>query len=265
MILDNIVEASKERIAIRKEHKSLEELLGMIYHNGTVQSFHGRLAFSFERAISKKGMSYICEIKKASPSKGVLVEEFNPIDIALAYHRAGADAISILTEPDYFQGNIEYMAEISNISKLPLLQKDFIIDEYQIYEAKVYGADAILLIAGVLDTKTLERFIKICNELGLSALVETHNEEEIKSAIKGGARVIGVNNRDLRTFEVDLGLSMELRPLVPSYISFVAESGIRNRSDIEMLEEGGVNGVLVGETLMTSMDKKKMLDELRGI
>ena len=221
--------------------------------------------FPFEQALKKDGMSFICEVKKASPSKGIIAEDFPYVEIAKDYERSGASAISVLTEPQWFKGENAYLEEISKNVSIPLLRKDFTVCEYQIYEAKLIGASAVLLICSLLDTETIRAWIKLCDKLGLSALVEAHTEEEVKSAVSAGARIIGVNNRNLRDFTVDITNSIRLRNLVPSEILFVAESGIKTRADVAELENAGVNGVLIGETLMRSKNKKAMLDELKGI
>ena len=221
--------------------------------------------FPFEQALKKDGMSFICEVKKASPSKGIIAEDFPYVEIAKDYERSGASAISVLTEPQWFKGENAYLEEISKNVSIPLLRKDFTVCEYQIYEAKLIGASAVLLICSLLDTETIRAWIKLCDKLGLSALVEAHTEEEVKSAVSAGARIIGVNNRNLRDFTVDITNSIRLRNLVPSEILFIAESGIKARADVAELENAGVNGVLIGETLMRSKNKKAMLDELKGI
>lgn len=264
MILDTIAESSRARVAKAKEKLSLEELKKKIYDGAGVRSFNSRLAFAFERALSEERVAFICEVKKASPSKGIISEDFPYLDIAREYEKAGADAISVLTEPEYFKGSNQYLTEISNLVHIPVLRKDFTVDEYQIYEAKVIGADAVLLICSLLDTDTLRDYLGICNELGLSALVEAHTEEEVTSAIKAGARIIGVNNRNLKTFEVDLKNSTNLRSLVPKDIIFVAESGIKTAEDVSVLKNAGVNAVLIGETLMRSPNKKELLSYLKG-
>lgn len=220
--------------------------------------------FRFENALRTPGISFICEIKKASPSKGVIAEDFPYLDIAREYEAAGASAISVLTEPKYFLGSDEYLSEISAIVKTPLLRKDFTVSEYQLYEAKLIGADAVLLICALLDTGTLRRYLSICDSLGLSALVEAHSESEVRSALEAGARIIGVNNRDLKTFEVDINNCISLRPSVPRDILFVAESGIKTPEDIARLKTAGVDAVLIGETLMRSADKKAELEKLRS-
>jgi len=223
-----------------------------------------RGAFAFEKALKGSGISFICEVKKASPSKSVIAQDFPYARIACEYAEAGADAVSVLTEPEYFMGSDAYLEEISRAVEVPVLRKDFIIDGYQIWQSKLIGADAVLLICALLDTETLGRFIGICDELGLSALVEAHTGEEVRSALEAGARIIGVNNRDLRTFEVDISNCIKLRDLVPEGVVYVAESGISTREDILMLEKAGVDAVLIGETLMRSTDKKAMLSQLRG-
>ncbi|HHV08925.1 MAG TPA: indole-3-glycerol phosphate synthase TrpC [Clostridiales bacterium] len=266
MILDTIAESTKARVAKAKEGLSLEGLKALLYENGTVRSFNSRTAFAFERAIGAHPgqMAFICEVKKASPSKGMIAEDFPYLEIGKEYEAAGATAISVLTEPEYFKGDDQYLKQISAEVHIPVLRKDFTVDEYQIYEAKAIGADAVLLICTLLDTETLKQYIRLCNELGLSALVEAHTEKEVYSAVAAGARIIGVNNRDLQTFEVDLNNSIRLRELVPKDILFIAESGIKTAQDIEQLRKAGVNGVLVGETLMRSPKKKELLRELRG-
>ena len=225
----------------------------------------GAFTFPFEKAIGKEEISFICEVKKASPSKGIIAEDFPYIEIARDYEAAGADCISVLTETDYFKGDDRYLREINDVVSIPTIRKDFIIDPYMIYEAKLLGASCVLLIAALLDTETIRAYKAICDELGISALVEAHDEQEVESAIRAGARMIGVNNRDLKTFTVDINNSTRLRGLVPKDILFVAESGIKTAEDIQILREAGVNGVLIGETLMRSDDKAGMLNSLKGI
>lgn len=221
--------------------------------------------FSFEKVIAEGDISFICEVKRASPSKGMLVEEFPYVQIAKDYEEAGADCISVLTEPDYFKGDKQYLKEISENVTVPLIRKDFIIDEYMIYDAKIHGASCVLLICSLLDKETMEKYIEICDNLGMSALVEAHDEEEIQKAVEAGARMIGVNNRDLKTFTVDIGNSERLRKLVPDNILFIAESGIKTNADINRLRKAKVNGVLIGETFMKAENKKEMLQKLRGV
>jgi indole-3-glycerol phosphate synthase len=218
----------------------------------------------FENALSSDGLSFICEIKRASPSKGIIAEDFPYLKIAEEYAGAGAAAVSVLTEPDFFKGSNTYLTEIAGKISLPLLRKDFTIDSYQIYEAKLLGASAILLICALLDKKTISDFIKTASTLGLSAIVEAHDETEIETALAAGAEIVGVNNRDLKTFNVDIGLSLRLRRFVPDNVLFVAESGIQSADDVKRLAESGVDAALVGEALMRAPDKAAYLDMLRG-
>lgn len=220
--------------------------------------------FKFEKALAKDGMSFICECKKASPSKGVIAEDFPYLDIARSYETAGADCISVLTEPKWFLGSDDYLREITSSVKIPCIRKDFTVDEYMIYEAKVLGASAVLLICSILPTEQIREYIEICDGMGMSAIVETHNEDEIASALDAGARIVGVNNRNLKDFTVDTGNSANLRKLVPDDILFVAESGIKDHEDVRKLKEIGADAVLVGETLMRAPDKKAMLSTLKG-
>lgn len=261
MILDDLAAATKKRVEKKKREVPFDEIKKKALQLAESES---AFSFPFEGAIKKEGISFICEVKKASPSKGIIAENFPYLDIARDYEKAGADCISVLTETDYFKGDDKYLREINDIVSIPTIRKDFIIDPYMIYEAKCLGASCVLLIATLLDTDTIREYKAICDGLGLSALVEAHDETEVESAIKAGARMIGVNNRDLKTFTVDLGNSIRLRNLVPREIPFVAESGIKTADDIEVLRQAGVNGVLIGETLMRSSDKRAMLDELRG-
>ena len=220
--------------------------------------------FPFEKALASEGISFICECKKASPSKGLISPDFPYVSIAEEYEAAGASCISVLTEPKWFQGSNLYLKEIADAVSVPCLRKDFTVDPYMIYEAKVLGADAILLICSLLDTETLRNYISLCDSLGLSALVEAHDAEEAASAVSAGARIIGVNNRDLKTFQVDARNCLRLRAMIPEDILFVAESGIKTSQDIQDLREAGVDAVLIGETLMRAKDKKSTLNYLRG-
>lgn len=221
-------------------------------------------SFPFYQALAQKGLTYICEVKKASPSKGILAEEFPYLTIAKEYQEAGAGAISCLTEPYYFKGADEYLSRIAEQCQIPVLRKDFIVDEYQIYEAKRLGAAAVLLICAILDQKTLKRYLQIAKELGMDALVEVHDEKEVIEALSAGADIIGVNNRDLTTFTVDIKNSIRLRHLIPKGVLFVSESGIKTPEDIRVLKENGTDAVLIGETLMRSKEKKKTLEILDG-
>ncbi|PNV63293.1 indole-3-glycerol phosphate synthase TrpC [Clostridium sp. chh4-2] len=256
MILDTIAESTRKRVKIGKEKVSPE----MMMHRAMNMP---KGEFNFEKQLIKPGISFICEVKKASPSKGIIAEDFPYVQIAKEYEEAGAAAISVLTEPEFFMGSSRYLTEIHQAVSIPLLRKDFVIDEYQLYEAKCIGASAALLICSLLDEETLKYYIKICDQLGLSALVEAHSDEEVLTAIRAGARIIGINNRNLKNFQVDFGNAVRLRKMVPPEVLFVAESGIKNASDIKLLEEAKVNAVLIGETLMRAADKKAALAELR--
>lgn len=221
--------------------------------------------FAFEKALAQPGVRFICECKRASPSKGLIAPVFPFLDIAKEYAAAGADAISVLTEPKWFLGSDEYLQQIAAAVPVPCLRKDFTVDEYMIYEAKLLGASAVLLICSLLDTETLHQYLGICDALGLSALVEAHDEQEIASAAAAGARVIGVNNRNLKNFTVDVTNSLALRQKAPPGVLFVAESGITSPSDVSALRAAGVDAVLVGEALMRAPDKAAALAALRGV
>ena len=221
--------------------------------------------FAFEKALAQPGVRFICECKRASPSKGLIAPVFPYLDIAKEYAAAGADAISVLTEPKWFLGSDEYLQQIAAAVPVPCLRKDFTVDEYMIYEAKLLGASAVLLICSLLDTETLHQYLGICDVLGLSALVEAHDEQEITSAAAAGARVIGVNNRNLKNFTVDVTNSLALRQKAPPGVLFVAESGITSPSDVSALRAAGVDAVLVGEALMRAPDKAAALAALRGV
>jgi len=214
--------------------------------------------FKFEKSLKGVGVHFIYEVKKASPSKGIIAKDFPYIDIAKKYEEKGASAISVLTEPKYFMGNIKYIKDIVDSGiKIPILRKDFVIDDYMIYEAKVYGASAILLIASVLDIDTLSYFLETAHSLNMNALVETHNEEEIKKVLKTNAKIIGVNNRNLNNFEVDLNTSLKLRNLVDNDKIFVSESGIKSQKDIELMKNADVNALLIGEWMMRGNENDK--------
>lgn len=221
--------------------------------------------FAFERALKKPGLSFICECKKASPSKGLIAQDFPYVQIAKDYEMAGADCISVLTEPKWFLGESTYLQEISQNVSLPCLRKDFVVDPFMIYEAKVLGASAVLLICSILSQDELQQFIALCDQLGLSALVEVHDEKEIQMALQAGARLIGVNNRNLKDFSVDTNNSAKLRQLIPSEVLFVAESGIKKAEDVAYLQEIGADGVLIGESLMKAENKKMKIDELKSL
>ena len=257
-ILEEIASYAQLRVAEAKKQISLEEMaekaLAMPKGN-----------FAFEKALSKPGLSFICECKKASPSKGIIAEDFPYLDIAKEYEAAGADAISVLTEPKWFLGKNEYLKEISIEVDIPIIRKDFTVDEYMIYEAKVLGASAVLLIVSILSAEQIKKYIGICDELGISALVECHDAAEIETAISCGARIIGVNNRNLKDFSVDIELSKRLRDTVPEGITFVSESGVKGPDDIKLVKATGANAVLIGEALMRANDKKEMLNRFKEI
>ncbi len=221
--------------------------------------------FAFENALKKPGISFICECKKASPSKGLIAPDFPYLQIAREYEAAGADCISVLTEPKWFLGSSEYLKEIAEAVNIPCIRKDFTVDEYMIYEAKLLGASAVLLIAAILSEQQIREYIKICDGLGLSALVEAHNEAEAETALRSGARLVGVNNRNLKDFSVDTENSRRLRDMIPGDVLFVSESGVKTADDVQALRQIGADAVLIGETLMKAADKKQKLNELRGI
>lgn len=258
MILQEIAQKTRERIGQEKELVPLAEL------RARARECDVNTGFPFEKALAKPGISFICEAKKASPSKGVIAEDFPYVEIAREYERAGADAMSVLTEPYYFKGQDSFLQQIRQAVSIPLLRKDFTVEEYMIYQARLMGADAVLLICAILSPMQLSEYQGIAHELGLSALVEAHDEGEVEMALKAGARVIGVNNRNLKDFTVDIGNSVRLRELVPPEILFVSESGMKTREDIRRLEENGTDAVLIGETFMRSEDKVGMLRQLKG-
>ena len=258
MILDTIVEATKVRVAQEKKVETPEAVkaaaLALPFDTG----------FSFEAALRQQDFNFICEVKKASPSKGIIAEHFPYLDIAKEYEVAGAAAISVLTEPDFFKGDKKYLQEIASTVKIPVLRKDFIIDEYQIYQAKVWGASAILLICACLDVPTLTKFRELADSLGLSSLVEAHDEHEVQMAIDCGARIIGVNNRNLKDFTVDVQNSVRLRNHVQDDVIFVSESGLETPEDIQVLRDNNIGVALMGETFMRSPNKVEKLAYLYG-
>ena len=256
-ILEQLANYARERVNLAKQKISLETL------KREAEAIQ-KGAFEFENALRKPGLSFICECKKASPSKGLIAPDFPYLEIARDYEAAGADCISVLTEPKWFLGRDEYLREIAAAVKIPCLRKDFTVDEYMIYEAKLLGASAVLLICAILDEAKLLDYIALCDSLGLSALVEAHDEREINMAISSGARIIGVNNRNLKDFSVDTENSKRLRALIPGNILFVSESGVKNRDDVAKIRAIGADAVLIGETLMKALDKRAMLDELRS-
>ncbi|MFI3213443.1 MAG: indole-3-glycerol phosphate synthase TrpC [Eubacteriales bacterium] len=255
-ILEEIADRTRERVAEKKREVSLEEI--------KKQALSKKLdrTFLFEAALKKSELGFICEVKKASPSKGLIAADFPYIEIAKEYEEGGAAAISCLTEPYYFQGENRFLEEIVSVVSIPVLRKDFTVDEYMIYEAKVLGASAILLICSILDDRQLKEYFQIADQLGLSVLVETHTEEEVKRALASGARLIGVNNRNLKTFQVDLEHSVALKKMIPDDVIFISESGIKTKEDIKYLHEIGTDAVLIGETFMRASNKRQVLEDL---
>lgn len=258
MILDKLAASARVRVDRLKGERPLESV------REEALSIKPEKPFCFEAALKKEDIAFICEVKKASPSKGLIAPDFPYVHIARDYEDAGADAISVLTEPQYFLGSDDYLSAVKRAVSIPVIRKDFTIDPYQIYEARIIGADAVLLICALLDTEALTEYIRIADRLGLSALVEAHDAAEVCSALEAGARVIGVNNRNLKTFEVDIENSARLRQLVPEHITFVSESGIKTPEDIDALRKNGTDAVLIGETLMRSSRKAEELARLRG-
>lgn len=256
-ILDQLADYARERVAAAKTKFSADYV-----KKAALELTKGQ--FEFEKALKKDDIAFICECKKASPSKGIIAEDFPYLDIARQYEAAGADCISVLTEPKWFLGSDEYLREIASTVSIPCIRKDFTVDEYMIYEAKLLGAKAVLLICSIISQQQISEYIGICDELGLSALVEAHDEAELRAAVAAGSRIIGVNNRNLKDFSVDTGNSRRLRELAPEDVSFVSESGVKSAEDIRLLREAGVNAVLIGETLMRAADKKAKLKELKG-
>ena len=265
----NILEeiAAKRRIDIeeRKKRISLDEMKKQAQKLAEKEKvLTGKFFFSFKKQISRAGINFICEVKKASPSKGLIAHKFPYLEIAKEYEKAGAAAISVLTEPEYFLGKDAYLQEIAEEVSIPVLRKDFTVDEYQIYEAKILGASAVLLICSLLGKGELKKFLEIAHSIGVSALVEAHDEQEIARAVEAGAEIIGVNNRDLKNFTVDIENSVRLRKMVPKEIIFVSESGIKTPEDVQRLRENGTNAVLIGETFMRCEDKGAMMKCLAG-
>jgi len=259
-ILDQLAEYSRTRVAADLKIRGREEMISLALGTSPVLP-----EFAFEKALKKPGISFICECKKASPSKGLIAPVFPYKDIAAGYEAAGADCISVLTEPKWFLGSDKYLEEIAKSVKIPCLRKDFTVDEYQIYQAKTLGASAVLLICSILTPAQLREYIGVADSLGLSALVEAHDDAEVSMAIDAGARIIGVNNRNLKDFSVDTGNSARLRELIPADIAFVSESGVKNAEDVKRLYDIGADAVLIGETLMRAEDKRAKLAELKSL
>lgn len=263
-ILDEIAQYAAYRIIVDKRTFTLEDLKTQCKEIVAAEDAEGPL-YRFGQALKKPGLSIISEVKKASPSKGIISEDFPYMDIAGDYEKAGTDCISCLTEPRWFMGSDDIFTAIRAYVKVPMIRKDFVIDEYQIYQAKTMGADAVLLICALLDTETIRSFIAICDELHMDALVETHDAAEIESAVNAGARIIGVNNRNLKDFSVDFENAKQLRSLIPESAVYVAESGVKGPEDVEMLKAIGADAVLVGEALMRADDKKALIAAFKGL
>ncbi|WP_299521955.1 indole-3-glycerol phosphate synthase TrpC [uncultured Methanobrevibacter sp.] len=257
-MLDKIVEKTKKRVDDAKKINSLDRLKFKLLNKDV------RLNYPFKKALSGDDISIIAEVKKASPSKGLIAEDFDYVAIAKEYEKAGASAISVLTEPYFFQGSDDYLKEITENVRIPVLRKDFVVDEYMVYEAKLLGASAVLLIVAILSDEQLETCLTVARVLGMSAVVEAHDETEIKRAIDAGADIIGVNNRNLKDFSVDIENSIRLRGCVGEDIIFISESGIKTKEDVARLKENNVDAVLIGETLMKAEDKEAMIKELKN-
>ena len=256
-ILERIVEDTRRRNAFERTIRPFPVVID------SCRSMPRNTGLPFERALRGGGMSFICEVKRASPSKGLIAPDLCPVDLAREYEAAGASAVSVLTEPHFFMGSDRHLEDVARSVTIPILRKDFVVDEYQIYRAKEMGASAVLLIASILSDAQLEGFSRLASSLGLSAIVETHDAFEVERAVSCGARIIGVNNRDLRTFDVDLGTSIGLADSIPDGVVAVSESGIRTRDDVARLQEAGFDAVLVGETLMRSPDRASAIKGLR--
>lgn len=257
-MLCEIVEKTKERVEQAKKSIPLDEI------KKEVSSMEMTDEFPLKKALMEDGISIIAEVKKASPSKGLIAENFDHVNIAKDYEQAGASAISVLTEPFFFMGSNEYLSEISENGSIPILRKDFVVDEYMIWEAKLLGASAILLIVSILDVVQLKKYLNLAHDLGLSVIVETHDADEIRMAMIVGAEIIGVNNRNLKDFTVNIENSIDLRRCVSGDVIFVSESGIKTKDDVTKLKENDVDAVLIGETLMKSNDKRSMISELKN-
>ena len=257
-MLDEIVEKTKERIEFEKSVISLDDLKREISYMDVSDDF------PFKKALESDDISIIAEVKKASPSKGIIAEDFDYIQIAKDYEAAGASAISVLTEPYFFKGDDDYLKKIAENVSIPILRKDFVIDEYMIYQAKALGESAVLLIVAILDIVQLKKYLDLAHSLGLSAIVECHDGDEIMRAMTVGAEIVGVNNRDLTDFSVDIENSISLRRCVGNDVVFISESGIKTKEDVTRLKENDVDAVLIGETLMKCDDKKAMISELKN-
>lgn len=262
MILDKIIAHKKKEVAKRKISFPLERIKEKM--NSEVEGSWSQKEKSFKEAVSSSKISLIAEVKKASPSKGVLKKDFDPVETAKIYEKAGAEAVSVLTDSRFFKGSLKDLREVTNNIKIPVIRKDFIVDPYQLYESKYMGADAVLIITGILSEKELTRFIFLAEMLGLEVLAETHNVEEIVKALQCGSHIIGINNRNLKTFETDISITLNLAPYLPRDSLLVSESGILTGEHVRRLEEAGVDAVLIGESLMTSSDIHSKVRELMG-
>lgn len=258
MILDELAKYSKYRVEEAKKNLDLEEIKKKA--ESKVKGEH-----NFLKALSKEGLNFICEIKKASPSKGIIAEKFDYLSIAKEYEKAGASAVSVLTEPKWFLGSNEIFKEVRNVLGLPMLRKDFTVDEYQIYEAKLLGADAILIIVSITSLENIKKYLEICENMGLDALVETHNEEEIEIALEAGAKIIGVNNRNLKDFSINFDNAKKLREKVPKNIIYVVESGLKDKNDIRDIINLDANAVLIGEATMRAENKEAFIKDLKNL
>ncbi len=256
-ILDELAAHARERVAAAKEKRDIDKMRELALQSPPAD---GK---AFENALRKPGLSFICEVKRASPSKGLIAPDFPYVEIAREYESAGADAVSCLTEPKWFLGSDDIFRKIRAAVKTPMIRKDFTVDEYQLYEARALGADAALLICAILDTAAVAKYLRICADLGLAALVEAHDEAEIRSAVSAGAEIVGVNNRDLRDFTVDFSNAAHLRDLIPPGRVYVAESGVKSPADAASVRALGADAVLVGEALMRSPDKTALLSQMR--
>lgn len=277
MILDKIVKSTEERLKNKKSNLSLEDLKDNVINMENTVNFNNNVSKkdnSFEKALKNENLekniiSFICEVKKASPSKGIICNDFDYLKIAKEYESGGAAAISVLTEPNFFKGEDYYLSDIAKEVNMPIIRKDFIIDEYMIYEAKLLGASAVLLITSILDKDKLKYLINLSYSLNLSPLVEVHTPEEIKIAIDAGAKIIGVNNRNLKDFSVNIENTIKLQKYIPKNLRkgviFVSESGIKTPEDIKLLNDNYVDAVLIGESLMKNNDKKLAIDNLKSL
>lgn len=259
MILDDLVVATKKRIAAEKRIHSLDDL------KQQSQKVPTRNPQLIVNKLLEPKLTFIAEIKKASPSKGVIAQDFPYLEIAREYQANKIDMISVLTEPDYFQGNLKYLQQITQEVDLPVLRKDFTIDPYMIYQAKIAQASLILLIVAILSDEQLKDYLKLAKELGLAAIVEVHDETELKRALRAKSEIIGINNRNLKDFSVNFNNSLKLKKLISADIPVIAESGIKTKADIKLLKKAGINGVLIGETFMKAKNKAEIINDFKSV